>query len=291
MISVPVFDSATGSKIEVFDFPEERLGSRVQKGLLREAILMYEANQHQGTSSTKTRAFVSGSNRKPWRQKGTGRARAGHKRSPIWRGGAVVHGPQPRNRKYKISRDAKRRALKSALLAKCQDGEVLLIDRLDLPEAKTKRMIALLDQLKIFNTALIVSEVYMPGVWQAGRNIPGIIIRDANSLNAYEVLAVKQLVLTRAAFRKLLGDEAAALVSPVPEAGAADSAAAPAGAAETSASASTPGVSASPGDTPAAPAAEKPAEAVEKPVQGDEKPAEASEKPVDSAGSETSGAG
>ncbi|MBI2192829.1 MAG: 50S ribosomal protein L4 [Planctomycetes bacterium] len=190
----------------MIEVDEARLGGRVRKGLLREAILMFEINQHIGTSATKTRTTVSGSNRKPWRQKGTGRARAGHKRSPIWRGGGIVHGPQPRDRSYRIPRAERRLALRNAVLAKCQEGEVLLVERLELAEAKTVRMVEILDHLQMFETALIVPHPFDRSVWQAARNIPGVQVRSVENVNAFDLLVAKQVLMTRSAFTKFLDE-------------------------------------------------------------------------------------
>jgi len=209
MITIPVLDSVTGNKVDEVEFSENKLGGTVRKGLLREAILMYEANKHIGTSSAKTRSEVSGSNRKPWRQKGTGRARAGHKRSPMWRGGAVVHGPRPRNRKYQIPKSAKRNAVQSALLAKCLDDHVVIVDQIDFPEIKTKQVEQLLDLLNIYETVLIGIDPFDPVILKSARNIPGVKVRDIRLLNAFDVLVSNQLLFPKDAFLRLIGEGSA----------------------------------------------------------------------------------
>ena len=143
MINVPVFDSS-GSPLEDVSLSEERFGGKVRRELLRDAIIMHEANHRRGTASTKTRGEVKGGGRKPWKQKHTGRARAGDIRSPIWKGGGVVFGPRPRDYSFSIHRKAKKVALQSAILSRLIDNEVVLIDKLALDSPSTKKLANLL---------------------------------------------------------------------------------------------------------------------------------------------------
>jgi len=138
MIKVPVFDN-NGKSLESVSLPEERFGGKVRRELLRDAIIMHEANHRRGTASTKTRGEVAGGGRKPWKQKHTGRARVGDIRSPIWKGGGVVFGPRPRDYSFSIHRKAKKAALQSAILSRLIDNEVVLVDKLGLDTPSTKK--------------------------------------------------------------------------------------------------------------------------------------------------------
>jgi len=207
MVSVPVFESTTGTKLDPVDFEEEKLGGSVKTALIREAILTREANQHIGTSSTKTRSEVSGSNRKPWKQKGTGRARAGHRRSPIWRGGAVVHGPRPNAVKRRMAKKARQAASRSALLAKCLDEGVVLVDSIDCHEIKTKEIVRLLEKLDLYDSVLVVLDPFDVKVWKSARNIPRVKALDVRNLNAYDILAPRQVLMEKQTFLKLVAPE------------------------------------------------------------------------------------
>jgi len=213
MVSVPVFESATGNKLEPVSFEEARLGGSVKSALVRDAILTYEANQHQGTHKAKNLSEVSGSNKKPWRQKGTGRARAGHKRSPLWRGGAVTHGPRPRDVKRKMPRKAKRAAIRSALLAKCLDGGVMLVDAIPCPEIKTRHMEALLSRLDLSETVLLVTDSFNEVIWKSARNLRDVRVSDARGISVFDILVPKRVLMEKQTFLKLLSPE-----SPAPEA-------------------------------------------------------------------------
>jgi large subunit ribosomal protein L4 len=204
MISIPVRASATGEQVETLELDEATLGGEVKRGLIRDAILAHETNQHLGTSSTKTRSEVSGSNAKPHRQKGTGRARAGHKRSPIWRGGAVVHGPRPFTKRVRLNKKQRTRATESALLAKCLDEGVVLLDGLECPEIKTRQVADLLDRLELFDTVLIGVPAYDEKVYKSARNISGVEVRETRNMNAYDILVSKHLLLTKDAFLGLI---------------------------------------------------------------------------------------
>jgi large subunit ribosomal protein L4 len=204
MISIPVKASATGEQVETLEFDEATLGGEVKRGLIREVILAHETNQHLGTSSAKLRSEVSGSNAKPHRQKGTGRARAGHKRSPLWRGGAVVHGPRPFTKRVQLSKKQRRGAVVSALLAKCLDEGVVLLDGLECPEIKTRQVADLLDRLELFDTVLIGVPAYDEKVYKSARNISGVEVRETRNFNAYDILVSKTLVLSKDAFLGLI---------------------------------------------------------------------------------------
>lgn len=155
------------------------------------------------TQSAKTRAEVSGGGRKPFRQKGTGRARAGSTRSPIWRKGGVVFAPQPRSYSYTLPKKVRRLALKSALSSKVQNGNIIILDQLTMPEPKTKEFAGMLNNLKVDNKALVVTANVDGTVVKSARNIPGVTPTHASSLNVYDVLVHDKLIMTRDAVTKV----------------------------------------------------------------------------------------
>jgi len=196
MINVPVFDSS-GSPLEDVSLSEERFGGKVRRELLRDAIIMHEANHRRGTASTKTRGEVKGGGRKPWKQKHTGRARAGDIRSPIWKGGGVVFGPRPRDYSFSIHRKAKKVALQSAILSRLIDNEVVLIDKLALDSPSTKKLANLLKCLEIRESCLIVMQEFNEAIWKSSRNIYNVKLRVASDLNAYDVVKYKKLLIVK----------------------------------------------------------------------------------------------
>ena len=196
MIKVPVFDS-NGSPLEDVSLPEDRFGGKVRRELLRDAIIMHEANHRRGTASTKTRGEVKGGGRKPWKQKHTGRARVGDIRSPIWKGGGVVFGPRPRDYSFSIHRKAKKIALQSAILSKLMDNEVILIDKLELESPSTKKIANLLKSLEIRESCLIVLQEFDETIWKSSRNIYNVKLRVASDLNTYDVIKHKKLLIVK----------------------------------------------------------------------------------------------
>ncbi len=202
MLEIPMFDG-NGSLLEEVPVSEESFGGKVRKVLLRDAIIMYEANRRHGTASTKTRGKISGGGKKPWAQKHTGRARAGSIRSPLWRGGGVVFGPHPRDYSYSIPRKAKKVALYSAILAKLQDNEVVLIDKLKFDCPSTKKMANLLKSVGIEGSCLIVIPDRDEAVWKSSRNIYGLMVMVASDLNAYDVVRHKKLLMVKDALEAL----------------------------------------------------------------------------------------
>jgi large subunit ribosomal protein L4 len=204
MIEVAVLDIG-GKPQGKISVDEAKLGGKVRHRLLRDVVVMYEANRRVGTVSTKTRGEREGAGRKPYRQKGTGLARAGSIRSPIWRGGGRIHALKPRDYSYQMPREAKRLALKSAVLAKLQDGEVSVVDKLDLPEAKTKLMATALKSLGVEGRCLIVLQKPDEKIWKSARNLPFVNVSTLANLNAYDVLLPKKVVFTKEAFDQFLG--------------------------------------------------------------------------------------
>ena len=170
---------------------------------MRNAVIMYEANKRVGSASTKRRDQVAGSTRKPYRQKGTGHARAGSRRSPLWRGGGTTFGPKPRDYSYSMPKKARRAALQSALLAKLLDNEIAVIDKLDFEAPKTKRIAALLKSLGINDSCLIGIVDNDENLWKSVRNLPRVSVCKVSDFNAYEVLKHKRLLLTKDAFESI----------------------------------------------------------------------------------------
>jgi large subunit ribosomal protein L4 len=186
------------------DLPAKFLSYPVKPHLLYEAAIEHQAKERRGTAATKTRAEVSGSSRKPWRQKGTGRARAGSIRSPLWRKGGTVHGPQPRDYSYDMPKQARRNALRSALALRFSEKRLLVLSDASLKEPKTKEASRLLKALDL-DSALIVDRAANKNLFTAVRNIPKVKAIDADQLSAYDVLAHKWLVFSQRALESLIG--------------------------------------------------------------------------------------
>lgn len=170
---------------------------RVNDAVLFEQVLAQLASRRRGTHSTKTRAFVSGGGKKPWKQKGTGRARAGSNRSPIWRGGAAVFGPQPRSYEYRLPSTTRRHALASALAQKARDGELKIVDRIELSSPKTKDLAAVLAGLEVPSGTLVVIADRDRNVELAGRNLPRVLVLPVQGLNVYDILRHKNLLVSQ----------------------------------------------------------------------------------------------
>lgn len=201
MPTVQVIDSS-GKKIKEVKASDEIFAVPLKEHLLYEVVINYRANQRQGTASTKTRGDVRGGGRKPWRQKGTGRARAGSNRSPIWKGGGTTFGPKPRDYSYSLPKKAKKNALKSALSLKVAEKQLLIVDAIELKEPKTKDAAALIKSLKV-DSALIVDKHENKNLFLSARNIPKTKVVDVNQVNVYDVLNYNWLVLTQRAFDSL----------------------------------------------------------------------------------------
>jgi len=170
---------------------------------VHDVVVAYQAAQRMGTACTKTMGEVAGSGKKPWRQKGTGRARAGSFASPLWRGGGVVFGPKPRDFSKKVSRKTKQFALRKALSERLRAGDVLVIDDLKLTSPKTKEFVKILSALGLTGSALIVANAADPNLARASRNIANVALATSESLNTYDVLRSDKLVFTRGAFEQV----------------------------------------------------------------------------------------
>lgn len=203
-ITVPYYDKE-GKRLKGLELPESAFGGKIHRGLLFDAVLMYEANLRQGDSNTLTRAEVRGTIRKPWRQKGTGRARAGTNKSPIWRGGGIVFGPHPRDYSYSMPKQQKRIALRSALLSKFVDREVRVIEDFVFEAPKTRKMQQLLSAMGVSNESCLVGlPQFDETVAKSLRNIPRSDLQELRNLNAHLVLKHRKLVLTKSAYDALL---------------------------------------------------------------------------------------
>jgi len=198
-----------GAAVGTIPVSAASLGGKVRPRLIHRAVVYYGRNLRIGTASTKTRGEVNRSNRKPWPQKGTGRARAGTRRSPLWRGGGIIFGPKPRDYSVDINRKQRRLAAKSALLWKIRDGEVIAVDDLDLPEPKTKRMVEILRQLGIQDSCLIGLAEVPRNVLLACRNLPRVKVAPINEFNAYDLVRHKFVLVTKAALEAFLGPKEA----------------------------------------------------------------------------------
>lgn len=192
-----------GATVGEITLSDAVFGAEVNPGLLHEVVQMYLANQRQGTSDTKTRAEISGGGRKPWRQKGTGRARQGSTRAPHWRHGGVAFGPHPRSFGWTMPKKARRAALRQALSAKVAAGELIVVDSFELEAPKTQMVASLLKNLQAQSKAYIVTAEESANVYKSARNIPGVRANAARNLNVYEVLSAGKLVLTKDAVAKV----------------------------------------------------------------------------------------
>ena len=195
--------------VEKMALRDDLFAVKAKEGVLHEGIINYLANQRQGTHATKTKGLVRGGGKKPWRQKHTGRARAGSIRSPLWRGGGTVFGPQPRDYSYKLPKKVKRLGLVAALSKKFEGGEVIVLDSLSLEKPKTKEMVGLLKDLGISGrSVLIVLPEKEDIISLAARNIPAVNVVRVADLNTYDVLAHRVLLMTKNAalrFEELKG--------------------------------------------------------------------------------------
>lgn len=201
MPTVPVYN-IKGSQVGEIALNDQVFGAKVNKALLHEAVIMQLASRRLGTVAVKTRSMVRGGGRKPWRQKGTGQARHGTRRSPIWTGGGIVFGPMPRDYDYNLPKKARRQALRSALSAKVEAGEMIVVDSLAISEPKTKTMVNILENLKA-NKAVIVTVEYEDSVSKSARNIPGVLTLTSDGINVYDLLAHDHLVITKDAVSKV----------------------------------------------------------------------------------------
>ena len=202
MPAVDIID-AKKTKKGVMELSDELFGATPNRGLVHEALVMQRANARQGNAQTKTRHFVSGGGAKPWRQKGTGRARSGTNRSPLWRGGGIIFGPHPRDYSYTMPKKASRQAMASVLSAKLKDGNLVVLENFALDAPKTKQAAGLLSGLGMAGNTLILTSGADRTVLLAARNIPGVKVCRVENINIYDLLVYKNLLADREAMDKL----------------------------------------------------------------------------------------
>jgi large subunit ribosomal protein L4 len=190
-------------KVGSVDVRDEVFGGRVNTDLMWESVVHANAAERRGTHATKNRALVSGSGKKPWRQKGTGRARVGSSRTPLWRHGGTVFGPQPRSYDFKLSKKVERGALRSALAQKMKEGELVVVDVLTASEIKTKAAVELLRRIGVTGKAVLVDVAVDEKMYRSVRNIPGVSLVPSTRLTARDVIHAAQVVATRGALEKL----------------------------------------------------------------------------------------
>ncbi len=191
----------SGEQAGEIDLNDDVFNIEVNEHVMYEAVKTYMANQRQGNQSAKTRSEVRGGGRKPWRQKGTGRARAGTIRSPLWKGGGVVFAPKQRDYSKKLPKKIKRLAMKSAFSSKVLNDEMVVLEELKFDDIKTKKMIEVLNNLKVEKKALIVTDD--KNVYYSSRNIKGIKTASINTLNVYDILNYEKFIITKDALKKV----------------------------------------------------------------------------------------
>lgn len=190
-------------KVGKINLNPEIFGAPVKGHLIHEVLVNQMANRRQGTAATKSKGMVSGGGAKPWRQKGTGRARAGSNRSPLWKGGGTVFGPKPRDYSYKVPKKVRWEAMNSALSAKVASRDLIVIEKIDLPEPKTKIMAAILEKLGLKGSLLILTTKDEPFIGMSARNLPGVTVRNIDSLSLYDIVSHKKILLTQDGVKKI----------------------------------------------------------------------------------------
>ena len=202
MPKVTLFNQA-GSQVGDIELNDSIFGIEPNNHVLFEAIIMQRASLRQGNHKVKNRSEVAGGGRKPWKQKGTGRARQGSIRSPQWRGGGIVFGPTPRSYSYKLPKKVRRLAIKSALSAKALEENILVLESLSFEAPKTKEFVAVLSNLSVDTKTLIVTDGLDEKVALSARNIPGVTVVAADGLNVLDVVSHNKLILTKSAVEKV----------------------------------------------------------------------------------------
>lgn len=193
----------TGSEVGNIELNDAVFGIEPNEHVIYDAVIAQRASLRQGNHKVKNRSAVRGGGRKPWKQKGTGRARQGSIRSPQWRGGGVVFGPTPRSYSYKLPKKVRRLALKSALSSKVQEQNILVLEALSFDAPKTKEFIAVLKNLSVDSKALIVTDTVNEFVALSARNLPGVTVVEASGINILDLLGHEKLIMTKAAVEKV----------------------------------------------------------------------------------------
>ncbi len=201
MANVKVYN-IEGKEVGSLELNDAIFGVEVNEHLMHMAVVSQLANKRQGTQSAKTRAEVSGGGRKPWRQKGTGHARQGSTRAPQWKGGGVVFAPKPRDYSFKMNRKEKALAIKSALTSRVEANKIVVLDSINFDEIKTKKMVAVLENLKV-NKALVVLDKKDDNVILSARNIPTVRTATSNAINVYDIVKYDTIVITKDAVAQI----------------------------------------------------------------------------------------
>jgi large subunit ribosomal protein L4 len=202
MMTLDIVNS-NNDKVGALELNEQVFGGRVKTDLIWSAIVQENASERRGTHATKNRALVSGSGKKPWRQKGTGRARVGEIRNPLWRKGGTVFGPQPRSYAYELSRKVRRGALAAALAQKINDGAVIVVDRLESTDGKTKGTAELLKRISATGKTLLIDVKPGDGFTRSARNIAGVKVVATSRVTARDIIDTSRVVATSYALEKL----------------------------------------------------------------------------------------
>ena len=193
----------SGDQVGEIELSDDIFGIEINENAMYEVVKNQLANKRQGTQSTKTRAEVRGGGRKPWRQKGTGRARVGSSRSPLWIGGGVSFAPKPRDYSYRLPKKIRKLAMKSALTSKVNNDEIIVLDGLNISAPRTKEMVNILNNLNADKKALIVMDEKNDAVIKSARNIPGVKTTSVNTLNVYDILKYDKFIITKDAVQKV----------------------------------------------------------------------------------------
>jgi large subunit ribosomal protein L4 len=201
-MTIDIVDSSN-NKVGALELNDELFGGRVKSGLIWESVVQQHASERRGTHATKNRALVSGSGKKPWRQKGTGRARVGEIRNPLWRKGGTVFGPQPRSYAFELPKKVRRGALRAALAQKLQDGALGVVDKLESEERKTKATAAMLKTLGATGKTLVIDVRPDEGFVLSARNIAGVRLVSSGRVTARDVMDTSRVIATREAIEKL----------------------------------------------------------------------------------------
>ena len=206
MVNLPIYNVA-GESVDTYDIDATELAPQINKQLLHDVVVMYQARQRQGSFQTKSRAQVAGSTQKMFRQKGTGRARAGSSRTNVRRGGGMTFAKKPRDFSYRLPRKALQTATRMAIASKIVDGQLLIVDELSLEKPSTRQMKQILSALPIGDaTTLVATSDHDPNVYKSVRNLPGVSVLPASDLNALSVLSPRFLLVTRAALDAIRGN-------------------------------------------------------------------------------------
>lgn len=203
MTTFAVYD-ISHQKISDVELSEHLFKARVHPTLIYEVVRRNLASKRKGTAATKNKALVRGGGAKPWRQKGTGRARAGSRRSPLWRGGGTIFGPMPRDYSFSLPKKVRRAALRAALSLKCQEGKIILLNDFPLEGFKTRQVLEVLRKFQV-NNALIVTDKENPYLERSARNIPGVQVLRCEGLNVFDILNHEHLILLHPAIEKIEG--------------------------------------------------------------------------------------